>query len=227
MSNTSKKITKIYNLIILDESGSMHGLEKMSVDGVNETIQTIKSAAEANPEQKQMFSFITFSGMRPNERPYRVHTLLSEISQVKEISLKDYQPRGNTPLWDTMGIALRTLEKEVGEDAIALVTVITDGYENASREYTGKMIKDLVSRLDEKGWVFTYIGANQDAMLEANKLGIRNSLNFDADEEGTQRMWMKEKASRSAFYCCASRSDVSNDELKSNYFDKGDSKDWN
>jgi len=227
MSNTSKKITKIYNLIILDESGSMHGLEKMSVDGVNETIQTIKSAAEANPEQKQMFSFITFSGMGPNERPYRVHTLLSEISQVKEISLKDYQPRGNTPLWDTMGIALRTLEKEVGEDAIALVTVITDGYENASREYTGKMIKDLVSRLDEKGWVFTYIGANQDAMLEANKLGIRNSLNFDADEEGTQRMWMKEKASRSAFYCCASRSDVSNDELKSNYFDKGDFNDWN
>jgi len=227
MSNTSKKITKIYNLIILDESGSMHGLEKMSVDGVNETIQTIKSAAEANPEQKQMFSFITFSGMRPNERPYRVHTLLSEISQVKELSLKDYQPRGNTPLWDTMGIALRTLEKEVGEDAIALVTVITDGYENASREYTGKMIKDLVSRLDEKGWVFTYIGANQDAMLEANKLGIRNSLNFDADEEGTQRMWMKEKASRSAFYCCASRSDVSNDELKSNYFDKGDFEDWN
>ena len=66
-----------------------------------------------------------------------------------------------------MGIALHTLEKEVGEDAIALVTVITDGYENASREYTGKMIKDLVSRLDEKGWVFTYIGANQDAMLEA------------------------------------------------------------
>ena len=227
MRDTSKKINTIYNLIILDESGSMHGLEKMSVDGVNETIQTIKSAAEANPEQKQMFSFITFSGMRPNERPYRVHTLLSEISQVKEIALKDYQPRGNTPLWDTMGIALRTLEKEVGEDAIALVTVITDGYENASREYTGKMIKDLVSRLDEKGWVFTYIGANQDAMLEANKLGIRNSLNFDADEEGTQRMWMKEKASRSAFYCCASRSDVSNDELKSNYFDKGDFEDWN
>ena len=227
MRDTSKKINTIYNLIILDESGSMHGLEKMSVDGVNETIQTIKSAAEANPEQKQMFSFLTFSGMGPNERPYRVHTLLSEISQVKEISLNDYQPRGNTPLWDTMGIALRTLEKEVGEDAIALVTVITDGYENASREYTGKMIKDLVSRLDEKGWVFTYIGANQDAMLEANKLGIRNSLNFDADEEGTQRMWMKEKASRSAFYCCASRSDVSKDELKSNYFDKGDFKDCN
>ena len=222
MRDISKKINTIYNLIILDESGSMHGLEKMSVDGVNETIQTIKSAAEANPEQKQMFSFLTFSGMRLNERPYRVHTLLSEISQVKEISLNDYQPRGNTPLWDTMGIALHTLEKEVGEDAIALVTVITDGYENASREYTGKMIKDLVSRLDEKGWVFTYIGANQDAMLEAGKLGIRNSLNFDADEEGTKRMWMKEKESRQIFYSKACRDMSSSENLKENYFDKGE-----
>ena len=59
------------------------------------------------------------------------------------------------------------LEKEVGDNDIALVTVITDGYENASREYSGKMIQDMVKRLDAKGWVFTYIGANQDAMLEA------------------------------------------------------------
>jgi Mg-chelatase subunit ChlD len=207
MRDTSKKINTIYNLIILDESGSMHGLEKMSVDGVNETIQTIKSAAEANPEQKQMFSFLTFSGMRPNERPYRVHTLLSEISQVKEISLNDYQPRGNTPLWDTMGIALRTLEKEVGEDAIALVTVITDGYENASREYTGKMIKDLVSRLDEKGWVFTYIGANQDVEAVAATIAITNVMQFTTTSKGTKEMSRRVSSARERLFdniadCC-------------------------
>ena len=56
MSEKTNRIEKIYNLVILDESGSMHGLEKMSVDGVNETIQTIKGAAQAHPEQKQMFS---------------------------------------------------------------------------------------------------------------------------------------------------------------------------
>ena len=221
MSNTSKKITKIYNLIILDESGSMHGLEKMSVDGVNETIQTIKSAAEANPEQKQMFSFLTFSGVRPNERPYRVHTLLSEISQVKEISLNDYQPRGNTPLWDTMGIALRTLEKEVGEDAIALVTVITDGYENASREYTGKMIKDLVSRLDEKGWVFTYIGANQDVALTAGQMGIRNYYEYSSDREGARKMFEKERSSRTRFYK-NSRVGTMYERLQQDYFEDED-----
>ena len=121
MNEKTTKIERIYNLIILDESGSMHGLEKMSVDGVNETIQTIKGAAQAHPEQEQMFSFVTFSG-RGDRRPYRVHTLLSEISKVNEITMADYHPMGNTPLWDTMGIALSTLEREVDENAVALVT---------------------------------------------------------------------------------------------------------
>lgn len=221
MSEKTKKIEKIYNLIILDESGSMSGLEKMSVDGVNETIQTIRGAAMEHPEQKQMFSFVTFSG-RGSGRPYRIHTLLSEISEVKEMPLDAYRPGGNTPLWDTMGIALSALEQEVGENAIALVTVITDGYENASREYSGKMIQDMVKRLDSKGWVFTYIGANQDSVMEAGKLGIRNSLNFDADEEGTRIMWRKEKASRMAFYADASRNDCSSESLKEKYFEKGE-----
>ena len=225
MNGKTKKIERIYNLIILDESGSMHGLEKMSVDGVNETIQTIKGAAQANPEQEQMFSFVTFSG-RGDRRPYRVHTLLSEISKVNEITMADYHPMGNTPLWDTMGIALSTLEREVDENAIALVTIITDGYENSSCEYTGKQIQEIVKRLDSKGWVFTYIGANQDAMMEAGKLGIRNSLNFCADEEGTKRMWMKERVSRKAFYADVCREDISREGLKEKYFDKGDFEDW-
>ena len=225
MNEKTKKIEKIYNLIILDESGSMHGLEKMSVDGVNETIQTIKSAAQAHPEQEQMFSFVTFSG-RGDIRPYRVHTLLSEISKVNEITMADYNPMGNTPLWDTMGIALSTLEREVGDNAIALVTIITDGYENSSREYSGRQIHEIVERLDSKGWVFTYIGANQNAMMEAGKLGIRNSLNFSADEEGTKRMWMKERVSRRAFYADVCRDDISREGLKEKYFDKGNFEDW-
>lgn len=217
MNKNSKKIEKIYNLIILDESGSMSGLEKMSVDGVNETIQTIRGAAIEHPEQKQMFSFITFSSMG-NRSPYRIHTLLSEISEVKEMPLSAYRPCGITPLWDTMGIALSALEKEVGENDIALVTVITDGYENASREYSGKMIQEMVKRLDAKGWVFTYIGANQDAMVEAERLGMRNSLNFAADHEGTRRMWQKEKESRQIFYSKACRDLSSPEDLKENYF---------
>lgn len=223
MNEKTNRIEKIYNLVILDESGSMHGLEKMSVDGVNETIQTIKSAAQAHPEQKQMFSFITFSGRLYDEKPYRVHTLLSEISEVKEFPVESYCPSGCTPLWDTMGIALSTLERVVKENEIALVTVITDGYENASREFSGKMIQEIVQRLDKKGWVFTYIGANQDAIMEASKLGIRNSLNFDASEEGTRKMWDKEKKSREIFFQKVSRCDCITEDLQENYFENDES----
>jgi hypothetical protein len=221
MRNKTNKIERIYNLIILDESGSMFGLEKMSVDGVNETIQTIKGAARAHPEQEQMFSFITFSD-RGDRRPFRIHTLLSEIALVNEISINDYLPCGSTPLWDTMGIALSTLEREVGENSIALVTVITDGYENSSKEYSGKQIQEMVMRLDSKGWVFTYIGANQDAMMEAGRLGIRNSLNFRADEKGTKQMWMKEKSSRMAFYDHAADMNINACELKNDFFGGND-----
>ena len=209
---------RIFNLIILDESGSMHGLEKMCVDGVNETIQTIKNASKANPNQKQMFSFITFSGSAMGELPIRVKTYLEEITNVDEFPVTAYAPNGCTPLFDAMGIALTELEKKVTDDDIALVTVITDGYENASRMYSQKAIQNLVSRLDERGWVFTYIGANQDAMYESSKVGIKNSLNFCADEEGMKKMWEKERRSRDMFYQKSSYKRMNDEDLKENYF---------
>ena len=209
---------RIFNLIILDESGSMHGLEKMCVDGVNETIQTIKNASKANPDQKQMFSFVTFSGSAMGELPIRVKTYLEEITKVEEFPVTAYAPNGCTPLFDAMGIALTELEKKVTDDDIALVTVITDGYENASRMYSQKAIQNLVSRLDERGWVFTYIGANQDAMYESSKVGIKNSLNFCADEEGMKKMWEKERRSRDMFYQKSSYKRMNDEDLKENYF---------
>lgn len=209
---------RIFNLIILDESGSMYGLEKMCVDGVNETIQTIKNASKANPDQKQMFSFITFSGRAMGELPIRVKTYLEEITNVDEFPVTAYAPNGCTPLFDAMGIALTELEKKVTDDDIALVTVITDGYENASRMYSQKAIQNLVSRQDERGWVFTYIGANQDAMYESSKVGIKNSLNFCADEEGMKKMWEKERRSRDMFYQKSSYKRKNDEDLKENYF---------
>jgi uncharacterized protein YegL len=185
---------------------------------VNETIQTIKNASKANPDQKQMFSFITFSGRAMGELPIRVKTYLEEITNVDEFPVTAYAPNGCTPLFDAMGIALTELEKKVTDDDIALVTVITDGYENASRMYSQKAIQNLVSRLDERGWVFTYIGANQDAMYESSKVGTKNSLNFCADEEGMKKMWEKERRSRDMFYQKSSYKRMNDEDLKENYF---------
>jgi hypothetical protein len=65
--------------------------------------------------------------------------------------------------------------------------------------------------------VFTYIGANQDAILEAERLGIRNAMNYDADLGGTREMWEKERNSRTRFLEGA-RTGTEKKRLKNNYF---------
>mgnify|MGYP004566816155 FL=1 len=60
------------------------------------------------------------------------------------------------------------------KDTMVVVTIITDGMENASREYNGKTIKELVERLRGEGWTFTYMGANQDSVEVAMSMSIRN-----------------------------------------------------
>ena len=82
----------------------------------------------------------------------------------------------------------------------ALVTIITDGYENASREWNHQRVFQLVEDLKKKNWLFTYIGANQDALAVARDMGIDHSMNFMSDAKGTKAMFMKEKRSRKAFY---------------------------
>lgn len=214
-TDTTVIAKRVLNLIILDESGSMSGLEKISVDGVNETIQTIKGTYEQHPEQEQLLTFITFSSRGDSD--YRTQFELTPISKVDELKYSGYRPNGGTPLYDTLGKALTELEKSATDSDIVLVTIITDGYENSSREYNQASIKALISRLDEKDWVFTYIGANQDAILEAGKIGIRNAMNYDADIDGTREMWKKERKYRQSFMRGA-RSGVLMERLKEDYF---------
>ena len=68
------------------------------------------------------------------------------------------------------------------------MTIITDGLENASQKYYAADIKAIVDSLSAKNWAFTYIGANQDAILEGGRIGIRDSYNYDNTRSGYRRM---------------------------------------
>lgn len=217
VNSDSIAVKRVHNLIILDESGSMLGLEKVSVGGVNETIQTIREAYHNNPEQEQLLTMVTFS--KPGNVRVIHHYDSQDINNVKKMPLNNFQPNGLTPLWDVMGDMCTHLEKEVDNETLVLVTIITDGKENASVEYNIKSIKNLVDRLDKAGWVFTYIGANQDAVFEASSMGIRNALHYDSDEDGTREMWAKERNSRKSFYGRI-QTIKSRTQLKRGYFDE-------
>lgn len=122
----------IYNLIILDESGSMCSIEHQAITSMNETIQTVKAVQKKHPEQKQFITLISFSGS--GMEGVKVIRDRVPAEDVTEISSGDYNPIGCTPLHDAMGFGITTLDKVAEKDDVVLVTIITDGMENSSRD---------------------------------------------------------------------------------------------
>ena len=186
---------KIYNLIILDASGSMYSIRNEAIAGVVETIQTIRTAQEENADQEQMLSLVVFNGKHISTVYDRM-----PIAKVSDFNEKDYQPTDNTPLYDAMGDSITNLQRYIDEEENALVTIITDGYENASREWNHQRVFQLVEDLKKKNWLFTYIGANQDALAVAKGMGIDHSMNFNSNVEGTKAMFKKDRRSRKSLY---------------------------
>lgn len=211
--NLSMK-TRIFNLIIIDESGSMQSIKKEAIDSVNETIQTIRSAQKKHEEQEHFVSLVTF-----NDDVKTVYECVA-VNEVKELTAETYHPDCCTALYDAMGMSLNKLRPKVADVDKVLVTVVTDGYENASREYSGKAIKALVDELKDKGWVFAYIGANQDVEAVAATISITNVMNFETTSVGTQMMTDRVNRSRERLYCCMAESDFSAAEANENFFDE-------
>ena len=176
----------IYNVIILDESGSMSSIYKQALSGINEVLSGIRRNQEEFSDQQHYATIVTFEG--DGMKGVKTRRDRVAIENIEDFSTKDYQPCDCTPLYDAMGKTLTTLEGQIHEEDRVMVTIITDGYENASEEYSGKAVKELVTRLRGKGWTFAYIGANQDAVEVARDLNINNALNFDATAEGTCEM---------------------------------------
>lgn len=193
-NNTTAK-TQVYNLIILDKSGSMSSIANAAISGFNETVGGIRSAQERFKDTQEHFvSLMIFC----NCEKTMVYDMVP-VNEVKELTSREYRPCCCTPLYDAMGISINALYNAIKdkEDATAVVTVITDGYENASKEYSGKAIKALVERMkNEEGWNFAYIGTNQDVEATASSLNIDHHMSFRDDEAGMAEAWEKERKSK-------------------------------
>ena len=200
--------TKIFNLIIIDESGSMQHIKEEAINSVNETIQTIRAAQKRNENQEHFVSIVSF-----NDDVKIINDRVA-VDEVKELTEQSYQPDCCTALYDAIGLSLNALRKKVADKDKVLVTVVTDGYENASREYSGKAIKALVEELKEKGWVFAYIGANHDVEEVAASIAIENTMRFEATDKGVAEMNYRVMACRSRWYdkieMCDDDSKISN-----------------
>jgi hypothetical protein len=149
-------------VFLLDRSGSMDECRDDTIDGYNSFIESQKTVGGT---------------MSLYEFDHEILTVYENVSLEKVVPLtrETFEPRGSTALLDAMGYVLKlNFPRET------TVIILTDGEENSSIEYTPAHIKDLVeSRQTRDGWSFVYLGANQDVVLTANKLGIRTSIGFE------------------------------------------------
>lgn len=188
----------IYNLVILDESGSMESIKRAAVSGCNETIQSIHSIQKEHSEtQLHFLSLVSFNSCNSTKILYDK----VPIENAKELSSKEYLPDNCTPLYDAMGLSFKHLQNTINKKQknSVFVTVITDGLENASTIFDAWKLNSMINELKLKGWTFAYIGANQDAVLEGEKIGIQNTIYFEADEKGTKTMFEQANTLRSYY----------------------------
>ncbi len=146
---------------ILDRSGSMWETIDDTIGGFNSFIEE-----QQRLENKCIFSLYYF------DHEYDVVCKNIDIREVRLINRDTYQPRGQTALFDAIGMTIR---KIIPNDDNIIVVILTDGQENSSREYRKDIILSMIKEKEELGWSFIYLGANQDAIESANTIGINSN----------------------------------------------------
>lgn len=177
----NKNLTEI--VYILDRSGSMSGLEKDTIGGYNSFLE----------KQKKEDGDAVVTTVLFDDKYDMVHDHV-DIKKVKPLTNKEYFARGMTALLDAIGKTINNvgnrhkyaLDSEVPGKTIVVIT--TDGFENASREFTSDKVKSMIEHQKKKyGWEFLFLGANIDAVETAKNFGITRefAVTYEADEDGT------------------------------------------
>ena len=204
--NINKKETTIVS-ILLDKSGSMDPNRKATVEAINEYVGNLK-----NDKNKYKFNLTFFD--TELEKPY----VNVDIKNVGKLTEDLYRPDGMTALYDAVYQTANDIEKQNSEDKVLFV-IMTDGLENSSHEHDQKQISLLIKRLQEKGWTFVFMGANQDSWATAQtwNIPVMNITNFNATEKGIHKSY---EVLRGATMMYASSSAGGSNGSSSNFFNK-------
>lgn len=174
-------------IFILDMSGSMSSLKDDTIGGYNSLIA----------EQKKQPGDANITTVLFDNRYILLHDRIN-IKEVKELTSKDYMPCGMTAMLDAIGRTVVAIGQKLADTpeenrpGNVVVTIITDGFENASKEYTWSIIKNMIKeQRDKYNWTFTFIGANIDVDKVSEDLGIdsRFAKKYTASKAGTNTVY--------------------------------------
>ena len=179
-------VVKIYNIVILDRSASMYPLRGAAVQGYNGILEVVRNAQEQNALVQQNYITLSFF----NDSVTNVFDC-DTVQSIPDLLLDDYRPQGNTALWDAIGVSLDSLKVRLDslENATAVVTIISDGLENASKHYSIYAVADRIDALKGQGVMFVFMGTNQDVAQTAASLHIDNYRVFEYTAEGMKEAW--------------------------------------
>jgi len=181
----------IHIAVVLDRSGSMASIASDIVGGFNHYLRE-----QQKREGPARMTLVQFDG----EDPFEVLIDGRDLQDVAELTPGSYQPRGNTPLLDAVGRMILRVDADItsragkglpAEDQV--VVIVTDALENASREFTRPGVFDLIEQRRQAGWVFVFLGADQDAYEEGTRIGVAgaNAAAWVKTAPDVAQMWGK------------------------------------
>ena len=191
--------TPVHISIVLDRSGSMKRIAGDIVGGFN---QFLRKQRETEGEAK--VTLVQFD----SEDPFEILIDGIPLREVTDLDTAAYQPRSLTPLYDAVGRMILRIDGQVTsrrklglseEDQVVLI--VTDGLENASSDYTRSQVFSMVSERREQGWVFVFLGADQDVYAEGDKVGVAsaNRVSWEKTKSGSEKMWKDVAYSTSSY----------------------------
>lgn len=181
--NRNNKPKDVELVFILDRSGSMGGLESDTIGGYNSML---------SKQKKEKTGKVSVTTVLFDDQ-YELLYNQVPIEKVSPMTEEEYYVRGSTALLDAIGKTVMQVKANQDKKEIkdkVLFVIITDGMENASREYRADQIKKLIEERKEKNnWEFLFLGANIDAIGAAKDIGIDSSraVRFKSDKKGTAK----------------------------------------
>lgn len=158
-------------VFVVDKSGSMYNIADDTIGNFNSVIEEQK---KSDAEDNVYVTTVMF-----NQNSVKIHER-KDIKDIEKITKKEYRPSGSTALLDAVGNTITELSKnEAVKENKVLFVIITDGYENSSREFKKNDIKKLIDEKTKENWQFMFLGANIDSFKESNSIGIKSSHTKD------------------------------------------------
>lgn len=152
-------------VVILDESGSMEDIRENMIKSINDLIKEQKQVTEGKPTTLTLVKFNNIIKRVIEDKP---------LNEVQYLTSNDYRPNGSTALYDCIGDTIQRFRNQKD----VLMVIVTDGQENASRDYNNREITKMIE--DKKkydGWSYVYLSSDIGTFSQGNSMGLNESFN--------------------------------------------------